>query len=108
MAQNSVKALVLATFSSASVTGSYQAINSSGFAHPVFFLRIVNDSNKAITISYDGINDNEYIAANTTFELPSQTNSLPNAKVAQFNARTIVYLKGTAGAGTIALSGYYV
>lgn len=108
MAQNSIKALVLSTFNSASLTAGYQVINSGGFAFPVLFLRIVNNASTAITISYDGINDNEYLAPNSSFNFPTQTNSLPNAQVAQFNARTQVWVKGTAGSGTIALSGYYL
>lgn len=108
MAQNSVKALVLSTFNSASVTGTYQSINSPGFTKPPFFVRIVNASNTAITVSYDGINDNEYIPANGVFELPSQANAQPKSEVALFPARTQVYIKGAAGAGTITLSGYYV
>lgn len=108
MAQNSVKAFVLSTLSSASVTGSYQSLNSPGFAKPPFFIRIVNASNQAITVSYDGINDNEYVPANGVFELPSQSNAQPKSELALFPARTQVYVKGTAGAGTITLSGYYV
>lgn len=108
MAQNSVKALTLSSLDSAAVVATYSAINGSGFAKPIFFLRIVNASNAAITISYDGVNDHEYIPANGVFELPAQTNSQPNAQTALFSARTIVYVKGTAGVGTIYLSGYFV
>ena len=79
-----------------------------GFAKPPFLIRIVNASNAAITISYNGLDDHEFIPANGVFELPSQINSQPNAHVALFPKNTVVYVKGTAGVGTIYVSGYYV
>ncbi len=108
MAQNSVKSFVLSSVLSSSVTTLYAPLNSSGFTHTPFFIRIINASSVAITVSYDGINDNEFIPANSVFELPSQTNSQPNAQVALFSKGTVVYVKGTAGTGNIYLSGYYV
>jgi len=108
MAQNSVKPFVLSSIASSAVTGNYAAINGTGFIQSPFFIRINNASNEAITVSYDGIHDHEYILANNVFELPSQTNSQPNAQVALFPKNTIVYIKGTAGTGNIYLSGYYV
>lgn len=108
MAQNSIKSFILSTVLSSTVTSMYAPLNGSGFAHAPFFIRIINASSASITISYDGINDNEFIPANGVFELPSQTNSQPNAQVALFSKGTIVYIKGTAGTGNIYLSGYYV
>lgn len=108
MAQNSVKPLPLSNIASSTVTGSYKPINAGGFLHAPFFIRINNASSMAITVSYDGVHDHEYIAANSVFELPSQTNSQPNAHVALFPKYTVVYVKGTAGTGNVYLSGYYV
>lgn len=108
MAQNSVKPLLLSSLPSASVIATYLPVNGLGFARPPFFIRIINASNVAITVSYNGIDDHEFIPANSIFELPSQTNSQPNAQVALFSKNTVVYVKGAAGAGTIYVSGYYV
>lgn len=108
MAQNSVKALPLSTFSSASITSSYQLVNGTGFLAPVFLIHIVNDSTTAITISYDGTTDNEYVRAGSDLVIPSQSNSQPNAHYSLWSSYTKVYVKGTAGTGTIAISGYYV
>lgn len=108
MAQNSVKALVLSTVASSTVTGNYAPLNGTGFSHAPFFIRINNASNMAITVSYDGVNDHEFIPTGTIFQLETQTNSQPNAQVALFAKHTIVYIKGTAGTGNIYLSGYYV
>ena len=108
MAQDSVKAFPLSSLASASVTANYAALNPNGFPAAPFYFRIVNASNMAITVSYDGVTDNEVVLANSVFPLESQTNSQPNARVALFPKLTVVYIKGTAGAGTIYLSGYYV
>lgn len=108
MAQNTVKPLLLGSFASASVTANFAAVNGLGFAHPPFFIRIVNASNTAVTVSYNGVDDHEYVPANSVFELPSQANAQPNAQVALFPKNTVVYVKGTAGVGTIYVSGYYV
>lgn len=108
MAQNSVKPFVLKNILSSSITTSYAPINTDGFIQAPFFIRIINASNMAITVSYNGVDDNEYIPANGVFELPSQANAQPGAHVALFPKGTIVYVKGTAGTGTIYLSGYYV
>lgn len=109
MASNKVQALILATFSSSALTSSFQAINPNGFSNPIFFLRIVNGSSNAITISFDGTNANETVLGTSAFDLPLQTNAQPPNWVAKLAAGTVVYVKGTAGTGTndITVSGYY-
>ena len=108
MAQNSVKPFILSSILSSAVTAFYAPLNGTGFSQAPFFIRIVNNSNMGITISYDGVNDHEFIAANTVFDLNSQTNAQPNAQIALFPKYTIVYIKGATGSGNIYLSGYYV
>jgi len=108
MAQNSVKPFVLSSILSSGVTSIYAPINSAGFVQAPFFIRINNASSAAITVSYNGVNDHEFIPANSIFELPSQANSQPGAYIALLPKHTIVYVKGTAGTGNIYLSGYYV
>lgn len=106
--KNIIKAIPLTTFNSAAVAVGYQAINGpNGLDFPCIILRINNASNAAITISYDGLTDNEYLAANQVLQIEAQTNSLPNSNTCEFKKGTIVYVKGVAGVGTIALSGYY-
>ncbi len=108
MAQNSVKSFILSSVLSSSVSSTYAPLNGTGFIQAPFFIRIINASTMAITVSYNGVNDNEFIPANSVFENHSQTNSQPNAQVALLPKNTIVYIKGTAGTGNIYLSGYYV
>jgi hypothetical protein len=108
MAQNSVKPFALGSVASAALTTVYASLNGTGFIQSPFFFRIINAGSTAITVSYNGVDDHEFVPANSIFELASQTNAQPNAHVALFPKKTIVYIKGTAGTGTIYLSGYYV
>lgn len=105
--KSTIKAIPLTTFNSASVTGSYQAVNAGGITFPCNILRITNASNAAITISYDGVTDHEYVQSTDVVEIQAQANCQPGANACVFEKGTIIYVKGSAGAGTIALSGYY-
>lgn len=101
-------AIPLSTFSSASLSSSYQVINSGGLPNSCFLIKISNGGSTNVTISFDGTTDAELVRANSDFVLPSQSNSQPNSYKALSPKGRIFYIKGTAGTGTISLSGYYV
>lgn len=105
--KNIVLPITLTSIDSATVTGSYQAINSSGLPKACFLLRITNASNKDVTVSFDGSTDQEYVVAGTSLPLNFQTNAQPNTNIANMAQGTKVYVKGAAGTGSIFLSGYY-
>lgn len=105
--KNSVHAIPLTSIASSTVTGSYQAINPSGLPKPCFLIRIINFSSQAITISYDGVTDHEFLPNGGIFQFNIQANSQPSSYLANLSIGTIVYIKGTAGTGTVYLSGYY-
>jgi hypothetical protein len=110
--QNKIKTIPLTSFDSASLTGSYQAINSSGFEESIFLMRLINDATTDITISYDGITDHDHLAG-TAASIPRETLQIdltqkPAASGYVFFPKgTVVYIKGIAGVGTIYLSAYY-
>jgi hypothetical protein len=109
MAKTNVKALTMATFNTTGLTTAYQSANGAGFSNAIFFLRIVNDSDRDITISYNGVADHDYIPIGGALEIGSQQNAQPNAKEALFPVRTQVFVKGaSAGTGIVTISGYYV
>ena len=105
--KNSIKAIPLKSIASSGVSSSYAAINSTGLPNGCFLLRIINNSNEDITVSYDGSTDNEYVPTMTTLQLPVQSNAQPVNSVAVFPIGTIVYVKGTGGTGYVYLAGYY-
>lgn len=107
MPQNTVKALELFSIASSILGVNYQAINENGAEGACFLLRITNNSTKDVTISYNGLVDNEIVLAGQVLNLNVQTNSQPNNKTCLFPKGQIVYAKGTAGTGTIYLTGYY-
>ncbi len=106
--KNSVAPIPLTTIDSATFTGAYQLLSgAAGLTQAVQMLYISNNANVVITVSYDGVNDHDYIIAGQTRMLNFQTNSQPNTSIAKLAKGTKVYVKGAAGAGLVALSGWY-
>lgn len=106
--RNVIKANLLYSKDSATLTGSFAKFNSVGFEGPVAILRIVNDSNKPVIISYDGVYNNDYIMSETTLLLNFQSNAGPNNYVALLSNNSYVWIKGTAGTGLIYMAAYYL
>lgn len=107
MAQLAVKAIELQSFDSASLLGTYQAINPNGLDQACFMIEIINGGTTAITISYDGTTDNDVVFANSIKQIATPINTIPNSRGALFKKGQIVWVKGTAGIGNIGLAGYY-
>jgi hypothetical protein len=105
--KNIIKAIPLTNFASASLTTDYQAINTTGLSNSCCILRLNSTSSTSVTVSYDGVNDHEFLLAGASFTIPVQANSQPNNFIANFPIGMQVYVKGTAGTGNIYLSGYY-
>lgn len=100
-----------AVFNTASLTGSYQALNSSGFNDSIKMLKIYNGGTTGIDISYDGTTDHDYYPAGSTQILDIQTNHACDSAYASGEKTgrkgQIIYGKGTAGAGNLYIIGYY-
>jgi hypothetical protein len=70
-----VQCVLKSQFNPASLTGSYQALNGSGFSDTVKILKIYNGSTTAsIDISLDGVNDHDFIPPLGTLIVDFQTN----------------------------------
>ena len=109
MPSNNAKTIPLITYSSASVTASFVPMNAApGIPHACGMIYVSNDSDEAITISFDGTNASEYIRENSDKRIPFKDVSLQNNQVGLLQQGTQIYVKGTAGTGTIAVSGYYL
>lgn len=107
---SSFQCIPMATFASASVTGSYQSLNGSGFGDDIKILKVYNGSTLGITISYDGVTDHDFWPAGATLIIDLQTNHSDNSAygAGTLNGRKgqIIYGKGTAGTGSLYISGY--
>jgi hypothetical protein len=70
-----VQCVLKAQFNPASLTGSYQALNGSGFSDTVKILKIYNPSTTvSIDISLDGVNDHDFVPPLCTLIVDFQTN----------------------------------
>ena len=87
-----VQCVLKAQFDPASLTGSYQALNGSGFSDTVKILKIYNPSTTAsIDISLDGVNDHDFIPPLATLIIDFQTNHYDSAS---FGTGTLNLAKG--------------
>ncbi len=107
--KNFVQAIPDTFFNAAALNAQLQAINPNGTNEACFLIRIINDSNTAVNISYDGITVHDYVRAGESLQLPFQSNSQPRNETALLRKGTVVYVRGTAGPGVgfITLCGYY-
>jgi hypothetical protein len=105
--KNSMQFIPLTSIDSATFTGSYQAINSTGTPFPCFAFKLVNNSTKDVTVSYDGTNDHDYVPTATAVIYDLMTNKQPQNDYCALKHGTIVYVKGSAGTGSVYLVGLY-
>lgn len=90
---------------SATFTGSYQTLGSV-LSNPIRILKIVNNSNVDVTLSWDGTNDHDFIPASSAFILDVATNRQSlNYGTGQLyiGQATQFYIKGSAGGGNSGL-----
>jgi hypothetical protein len=105
--KDTVKGLVLTNFDTAGLTGNQQPINPNGFEEAPFLIRIINDSDADVFISYDGVNDTDLVRPGDIIQLNAQTNSQPGNHVCLFAKGSIVYVSGpVVGVGAIYLAAY--
>lgn len=110
MIKDYIRAVPLTLRDAATLTGAFQAINVGGLPEACFYLRIVNDSDVAVYISYDGTVSHEYIVNGKDLDINFQTNGQPSNHRALVKQGSIISVKsatGAAGTGLIALVGYY-
>ena len=109
MAQtNRIKPLVLTTVDTSEISAiTWIAFDDDGIEGACFFLRITNDSDTDVIITYNGADDHEFIAADSTIEVNFQTNSSPSGYVSKLKKGTVISVSGSAGTGLVYLAGYY-
>jgi hypothetical protein len=96
----------LRSIDSATLTGSYQALGTP-LAHPSYICKLVNNSTVLITISIDGINDVDVAPANSYWLYDEGKVGLSGAYPA-LPQGTSVFVKGSAGTGSIYLVSQYI
>tara|TARA_R110000868_G_C10792507_1_gene756429 strand:- start:303 stop:635 length:333 start_codon:yes stop_codon:yes gene_type:complete len=94
------------TFNCASLTGAYQVVSAGGFSNDLAIFKAYNSSSNDIDISYNDTDDQDIIPSGGTFILDIQANK-EGERCAWPKGRE-VFVKGTASAGTLYLTGYTI
>lgn len=107
--KNFVQAIPTTFFDAVNLNAQLQAINTNGLDEACCIVRIINSSDTDVEISYDGVNLHDYVRSDSDLQLPFQSNSQPKNDICLLRKGTIIYVRGTAGAGTgfITVAGYY-
>ena len=105
MQKNRLLAIGLTSFDTSLFDGSFDAINPSGLDAAGCMLRIVNNSNKDVTVSFDGTTSHDLVVSGSTLQLYAPILAYDRA---DFAKGTVIYLNGAVGTGYVYLSGYYV
>ena len=96
----------LRTINSATFTGSYQALGTA-LSHNVLLVKITNNSTVGITVSWDGVNDHDFVPAGS-FVLYDITANKPQQSPGLFIGKgTVFYVKAAAGVGTVYITTLY-
>lgn len=101
--------ITMETFDVSTLTGTYQAMNT-GFSDDIKMLKVVNDSNRVITISKNGTDDNDVILEGQSWVYDIQANHATNSSYSsgtKYGRKgQILYGKGsTGGSGTLYIVG---
>lgn len=96
---------VLRSRDSATFTGSYQTLGTP-LVNPCRLVKIVNDSDQDILISWDGTNDHDYVPAQS-FALYDFTTNKSGDTPLSVSAQTQFYVQGSSGTGLVYLAAFY-
>ena len=109
MAKSSVKALPLMVINTNTLASPlYVVVPGGPTTKPVFMVRVCNNSDRDVLISFDGVTAFDASRSETDMVLNFQANAQPAGHVAQLAIRTSFYILGAAGGtGVISFACYY-
>lgn len=96
----------LRSIDSSTLTGSYQAVGTA-LTHQSYKCKVINNSTSLVTISIDGTSDIDVVPAGSFF-LYDETVLGPGNNLPALPAGTQIFVKGSAGTGTIYLVSQYL
>ena len=76
---SSFQCILAANFDLATLTGSFQPLNGTGFSDDIKMLKIYNGNGVGVDISYDGVNKHDFWPAGATIIFDFQTNHSDNS-----------------------------
>ena len=99
------KAEALRSVSATTFTGSYQVLGTP-LSNPARVIKLVNDSSVLVTVSYDGVTDQEILPIGSFVLIDFSANREVGNQF-EMAANTQIWIKGVAGTGSVYLSVYY-
>jgi hypothetical protein len=82
-----------------SISGTY-AVLGTPTSHLMRILKIVNNTNADLTISFDGTTDNDFVPANSFCLYDFNANADENNEF-YLSLNTQIYVKGSPGSGSV-------
>jgi len=102
---NKILAQTIQTFDSSTLNMNLQLAATLSF--PARLLRIINESNVPVIISYDGVHGHDVVLATSTTQIPFADLNFSSNYSAAMAANTNIYVTGAAGMGSIIFAAYY-
>ncbi len=99
----------LRTLAFGSITANYVAVGAV-LANPISSYKISNDTDVNLLISYDGVNDHEFIASNSFILFDIGANKSTRAEGLFLSQGDRIFVKqevGAASSGTVYFSAYF-
>lgn len=104
--KNTVKAVPLASRNANTFNNTFQLVTT--LPQACFLVRIINNSNTLVEVSYDGATAHDIAAAGAILQLQVDTPNQVNSEGARFALGMTIYVLGAAaGIGFIDVAAYY-
>jgi len=108
--KDSIKHMEIWTFDHASLNGGFKIIDVDGFEGPLSSLRVTNDVDVNVMISFDGIYDHDFIQLHDRIEIMPPICSRSSNKKCLFRKGTKVYARlvdNQPKGGQLVVQGFY-
>lgn len=99
----------LRSIAAGSISSSYNTVGSP-FQHPIYWIHLVNDTDAALTFSWDGIDDHVYLPAGGFLVMDITTNHAANASGLFFSIGQRIWTASATSdptTGIVTLSAFY-
>lgn len=106
MSSITVRFDALRSLAAAGISASYANLGTS-FRHSMRLVKIVNKTDADLTISFDGVTDNDIVPANGFTLYDITTNKVSSVPSFVFEVGTQPFVKGTPTTGSVYLVAIY-
>lgn len=101
----------LVNFDAGTLTGTFQAINGTGSTNPFIAFKIYNSSTSLVILSYDGVEEHDFVPPGSSFIIDVESNSDGwgdgSGGHKSLPAGTIIHAKTSSNTDRLLLVGYH-